>query len=154
MQCDASKESTCNVILPRLVPSWENLSENSQNRSIGLRIGLPVTAYRFQRSRKKGWRKPAGGIICTKQTRWGNKLFDWKELGRAEAARLNRPLDWQILGRAQAAALFKAELLEGRLSFTVEDVKRELRGKPLGCFCPLDHPCHVDVLLEIANAPD
>lgn len=28
----------------------------------------------------------------------------------------------------------------------------ELRGKNLACFCPLDQPCHADVLLEIANA--
>ena len=26
-----------------------------------------------------------------------------------------------------------------------------LRGKDLACFCPLDQPCHADVLLEIAN---
>jgi hypothetical protein len=31
-----------------------------------------------------------------------------------------------------------------------EDVK-ELQGKNLACFCPLDQPCHADVLLEIAN---
>lgn len=27
----------------------------------------------------------------------------------------------------------------------------ELRGKDLACFCPLDKPCHADVLIEIAN---
>ena len=27
----------------------------------------------------------------------------------------------------------------------------ELRGKNLACFCPLDQPCHADVLLELAN---
>ena len=26
-----------------------------------------------------------------------------------------------------------------------------LRGKNLACFCPLDQPCHADVLLEMAN---
>jgi len=26
-----------------------------------------------------------------------------------------------------------------------------LRGKNLACWCPLNHPCHADVLLEIAN---
>jgi len=30
----------------------------------------------------------------------------------------------------------------------------ELRGKDLACWCPLDQPCHADVLLEIANADD
>jgi hypothetical protein len=28
-----------------------------------------------------------------------------------------------------------------------------LRGKNLACWCPLDQPCHADVLLELANAP-
>lgn len=31
--------------------------------------------------------------------------------------------------------------------------KIDLRGKNLACWCPLDQPCHADVLLEIANAP-
>jgi hypothetical protein len=35
---------------------------------------------------------------------------------------------------------------------TVEDVKRELRGKNLACWCKPGEPCHADVLLEIANA--
>ena len=28
----------------------------------------------------------------------------------------------------------------------------ELRGHNLACFCPLDAPCHADVLIEAANA--
>lgn len=28
----------------------------------------------------------------------------------------------------------------------------ELRGKNLACWCPLDQPCHADVLLEMANS--
>jgi hypothetical protein len=27
----------------------------------------------------------------------------------------------------------------------------ELRGKNLACWCPLDQPCHAEVLLELAN---
>jgi Domain of unknown function (DUF4326) len=34
---------------------------------------------------------------------------------------------------------------------TVEDVRRELAGRDLACWCPLTEPCHADVLLEIAN---
>jgi len=29
-----------------------------------------------------------------------------------------------------------------------------LRGKNLACWCPLDQPCHADVLLELANGPE
>ncbi len=27
-----------------------------------------------------------------------------------------------------------------------------LRGRDLACWCPLDQPCHADVLLDLANA--
>ena len=30
-------------------------------------------------------------------------------------------------------------------------IECELRGKNLSCWCPLDKPCHADILLEIAN---
>lgn len=33
----------------------------------------------------------------------------------------------------------------------VRELLPHLRGKNLGCFCPLDKPCHCDVLLELAN---
>jgi hypothetical protein len=30
----------------------------------------------------------------------------------------------------------------------------QLAGKNLACWCPLDQPCHADVLLELANPTD
>lgn len=33
----------------------------------------------------------------------------------------------------------------------VVDKLSTLKGKDLACWCPLDQPCHADVLLEIAN---
>jgi hypothetical protein len=30
--------------------------------------------------------------------------------------------------------------------------KVELAGRDLACWCPLDQPCHADVLLMVANA--
>lgn len=29
----------------------------------------------------------------------------------------------------------------------------KLRGRDLACWCPLDQPCHADVLLDLANHP-
>ena len=34
---------------------------------------------------------------------------------------------------------------------SVEEIRTELAGRDLACWCPLDQPCHADVLLEIAN---
>ncbi|HZL05925.1 MAG TPA: DUF4326 domain-containing protein, partial [Coriobacteriia bacterium] len=36
----------------------------------------------------------------------------------------------------------------------LEDVRAALAGRDLACWCPLTDPCHADVLLEIANAPE
>ena len=55
------------------------------------------------------------------------------------------------LGRAEAKRLYRADLLAGRLRVSVADVRRELRGRDLACYCALNEPCHADVLLEIAN---
>lgn len=37
-----------------------------------------------------------------------------------------------------------------QLGFEPEEIE-QLRGKNLACWCPLDNPCHADVLLKIAN---
>ena len=88
---------------------------------------------RFQRSRRKGARLPPDVVVVTRPTKWGNQ----------------HPLS---LGRAEAVRRYRDDLVEGRLDVTVEDVRRELRGRDLACYCPLDEACHADVLLEIANA--
>ena len=56
------------------------------------------------------------------------------------------------LGRAEAVRRYEEDLLAGRLAVSVEDARTELRGRDLACYCPLDRPCHADVLLAVANA--
>jgi hypothetical protein len=87
---------------------------------------------RFQRSRQKGARLPAGAVVVTRPTKWGNP----------------HPLS---LGRHEAVRRYRSDLVDGRLAVTVADVRRELRGRDLACYCPLDEPCHADVLLDVAN---
>lgn len=38
----------------------------------------------------------------------------------------------------------------GSSGITVEDIKKDLKGKDLICWCAPE-PCHADILLEIAN---
>lgn len=76
---------------------------------------------------------PEGAVYVGRPSRWGNPYAAWTPEGRARAldafrALIAKNLYWQ------------------------EDVKRELRGKDLACWCALDQPCHADVLLEIANS--
>lgn len=77
---------------------------------------------------------PAGTVVVSRPTKWGSP----------------HPLG---LGRAEAVARYRRDLVDGRLRVTVDDVRRELGGRDLACYCPLDAPCHADVLIEIANYP-
>ncbi len=54
--------------------------------------------------------------------------------------------EWPCVDAATAVKAFR-EMKAPHLSRL-----RQLRGKDLACWCPLDQPCHADVLLELANA--
>jgi hypothetical protein len=41
--------------------------------------------------------------------------------------------------------------MAGSLPFTIDDVRRELKGKELVCWCEPGAPCHADVLLAVAK---
>ena len=77
---------------------------------------------------------PENAVYVGRPTRWGN------------------PFDDPRTSPEERVRRYRQALLAGRLGFTVEDVRKELRGRDLACWCPLDRPCHADVLLEIANA--
>jgi hypothetical protein len=55
------------------------------------------------------------------------------------------------LDATTAVERYLNSLVLGRFAISEMTVRTELRGKNLACFCPLDQPCHADVLLEIAN---
>lgn len=110
---------------------------------------------RIQLSRRKGWRKPAGAVVVSRPSRWGNpyRLEDYQFESR-DGVPVARDYDG---ARAMAVRDFEAALaLGGILPFTEEDVRRELRGKDLACWCPLPDDgrpdiCHAAVLLAVAN---
>lgn len=69
--------------------------------------------------------------------------------------------EWGGFGDDQAAAVAFAVVLHRRSVLALSEgldgplnIKHwlgPLRGHDLMCFCPLDQPCHADVLLELAN---
>lgn len=69
---------------------------------------------------------PEGAVYVGRPTKWGNPY--------------RRPLSSDAV-RMYAQKPPQAAILE------IE----QLRGKDLACWCPLDQPCHADVLLELAN---
>ena len=82
---------------------------------------------------------PKGAIYVGRPTKWGNPFT---------------PSSYS--GDASGCVKAYRDLLAGklrRLGF-MEPTQQEiaqLRGKDLACWCPLDQPCHADVLLELAN---
>jgi hypothetical protein len=54
----------------------------------------------------------------------------------------------------EAVTLYRRDLIAGSLPFTIDDVRRELRGKDLICWCKPGAPCHADVSLVVANGED
>ena len=53
-----------------------------------------------------------------------------------------------IRDRAPAVELYRHWLIEQQ---DITHLITDLRGHDLACWCPLDQPCHADVLLGLAN---
>lgn len=101
-----------------------------------------MTAQRIQRKRVKGWRMPENAVYVGRPSKWGNDFISGV-----------RPLNAE--SRAKALALFKDMLQRAPDRPTLfAQIRRDLGGKDLACWCPLDEPCHADVLLKIANGGD
>jgi hypothetical protein len=89
---------------------------------------------RIQLKRTKGWRMPPNTVKVDRTTRFGN------------------PFPMTIArSRSDALAAF-TDYLRRRLA-DEPGFLEPLRGKNLGCWCPLDVPCHADLLLKAANLP-
>lgn len=112
---------------------------------------------RIQRKRTKGWRMPEGAIYVGRPTKWGNP-YRWNEYATMtqpdeDGDRYRVP---EARRRTYAVIDFKAAM-DPDYGFGIgqypdhETIRRELAGRDLACWCPLDQPCHADVLLELAN---
>jgi len=101
---------------------------------------------RVQLKRSKGWRMPDRTIKVDRSTRWGNPFPVTEERSNAESVRLfsaliNRDRHWTVFVRGT------------RRQVTIDDVKRELAGSNLACWCRPGLACHADILLRVVN-PD
>ena len=130
------------------------------------------TPKRIQRKRTKGWRMPEGAIYVGRPSKWGNPFrvvaassceVRWNHWRNAPHWHTVWPDGgtWCYPTKAEAAAR-AVELFEMcvnferlRIDYTLEmpdpRLPNGLVGHDLACFCPLDQPCHADVLLELAN---
>ncbi|HEV7674480.1 MAG TPA: DUF4326 domain-containing protein [Candidatus Angelobacter sp.] len=107
---------------------------------------------RIQRKRIKGWKMPPNTVYVGRPTKWGNLWTVGRSNCGCRSAGECMHDAFKCDTPAEAVDMFRKLVTEGRkLKF---EAAAELRGKDLACWCPLDQPCHADVLLEIANAED
>lgn len=84
---------------------------------------------RIQRKRTKGWKMPPNTVYVGRPTKYGN------------------PFKIGTITREFAIAGYE-DWLRRKLEKN-PDFLDELKGKDLACWCPLDKPCHADVLLKV-----
>lgn len=94
---------------------------------------MTSTPIRIQRKRTRGWRMPDNTIYVGRLTAWGNPFVG------ENAVEFYRQM-----------CLGTRKFYPPLPLFNLSDIEK-LRGKNLACSCPLDQPCHADVLLELAN---
>jgi hypothetical protein len=107
---------------------------------------------RIQRKRTRGWRMPEGAVYVGRPGPWANPFRIGHDVivevfppgNTSEGWACGMPVTPQL-----AVDLFRAWVLSRPAQ--IEEYRAELRGRDLACWCPLDQPCHADVLLEIAN---
>lgn len=101
---------------------------------------------RIQRKRQKGYKVPAGAVVVTRPTVFGNP-FPVKP-GETSHRSVNEFRNW-LLGKRKSDT---PEMEKQRRSILHR--LPELKGKQLACYCSPNQPCHADVLAELANSPD
>jgi hypothetical protein len=99
-----------------------------------------VRPKRVRLRRERGWRKPEGAVVVSRPTKWGNPWHVGPQSDRAAAVESYRRWLRGDLGDQYASERQR-----------VLDSLSDLQGRDLACWCPLDEPCHADVLIEFAN---
>lgn len=102
---------------------------------------------RIQRRRTRGWRMPENAVYVGRPTKWGNPFWVTSD----HPIEIKASVEWYSRWLAGEDGLGAGTNGAGGLAIAQAAVA-ELRGKDLCCWCPLDGPCHADVLLEVANS--
>ncbi len=104
---------------------------------------------RIQRKRSKGWRMPPNTVYVGRGSKWGNpfKVFKEKTGGYSIRKMRVRPFKQEIEAINYSVKCYR----DRKARYFPPSWLDELKGKNLACWCRLDSPCHVDVLLGIAN---
>ena len=95
---------------------------------------------RIQLKRTRGWRKPKEAVVVSRPSKFGNPWHVGPDTSRKTAVDQYRKWLRGDMG---------GHLSEQRRA-VIESLP-ELRGRDLACWCPIEEPCHADVLIEMAR---
>ncbi len=111
---------------------------------------------RIQRRRVKGWRKPENTVIVDRTSKWGNPHKPVKKYGfwcvysiPDKAFAISTAFATKQEALTKCVEMHRKACLVYKRNFP--GFFDELKGKNLACTCPVDQPCHSDVLLRLAN---
>lgn len=106
--------------------------------------------HRVQLKCTKGWCMPPNTVKVDHSTMWGNP-WHIGESGISDAAAAVRRFRAAVVGFESNGSFCKPQAHPDSHIGKIINSAATLAGKNLACWCPLDQPCHADVLLELAN---
>lgn len=106
-----------------------------------------ITGARIQLRRSRGWRMPRNAVKVDRSTRWGNPFIVGEHGTRERCVQLYRYL---LSGRL-CVSTDNVDEQKSAIAYVAKHI-HQLVSKDLACWCPLDKPCHADVLLEVLAA--
>ncbi len=139
-------------------------------------VKLQQQPHRVQRKRVRGFNMPANTIYVGRPSKWGNPfiLQDGSDIIYIDASyrrKMLYPGAFLTLGTLEDVIQMYEEIVQGEFPHYLEmqdfadiagfsaDVQhwiahfkkiniKELAGKNLACWCPLDKPCHAEHIIE------
>lgn len=119
---------------------------------------------RIQRKRTKGWKMPENTVYVGRPSKWGNPIIldgDCIYIDISYRRKMVYPGAFWTVGDTEDVVYLFEKIIMGtqfanhNLQYWSNYFKKldlsELKGKNLACWCPLDKPCHADILLKYAN---
>jgi hypothetical protein len=126
---------------------------------------MTLTPQRIQRRRLKGWRAPEGAKYVGRGTAFGNPygvrpmpgdtwgVSYFTRTGEPSPNGLTRvPCAYRWTAHSHATNYYR-DWLRAHPEL-VAQARRELAGRDLLCWCPVDFDCHADVLLAVARGEE